>query len=389
MFRSAIVKLTAICNIDCRYCYMFNQLDKTYTRMPPMMSTGLARTLLDRICDYHPVSESQPFSIVLHGGEPLLWPEEAWLAWLDDLASRRDQGWKLEVAVQSNLVRLPSFRLCEAFIAAGVSLGVSLDGPRDWNDAMRVDRRGRGTYDKVMGSVTTLQQRGQQALIGGFLSVATPGIQPRDYLDWVSQLPIPKVDVLWPIEFNWQHPPWSPGTQSRYHADPVYGKWFSQLFTAWWERDDPGITIRVFNNLLQVLLGGHDHIDLLVNDTYNMFVVNTDGSIEYPDYLRNAADGSARTAFSLEQNAICDLHDDPGFATLLALGEACPAKCTRCRHHAICGGGFLAGRSDPVTLVSARESVLCSDQMHFFDTVTQTLHAALRERGHHAGSNSA
>jgi molybdenum cofactor biosynthesis enzyme MoaA len=28
MFRSAIVKLTAVCDIDCSYCYMFNQADK-------------------------------------------------------------------------------------------------------------------------------------------------------------------------------------------------------------------------------------------------------------------------------------------------------------------------------------------------------------------------
>ncbi len=61
MFRSAIVKLTAVCDIDCTYCYMFNQADQTFKRMPARMPLPTALRLLGRICDYQPQRRARTF----------------------------------------------------------------------------------------------------------------------------------------------------------------------------------------------------------------------------------------------------------------------------------------------------------------------------------------
>lgn len=389
MFRSAIVKLTAVCDIDCTYCYMFNQADQTFKRMPARMPLPIALRLLDRICDYHPQGESEPFSIVLHGGEPMLWPDAGFAALLSQVARRRDQGWKLDVAVQTNLVQPIAPELLALFREHRVSLGVSLDGPREVNDAARVDKRGRGTYERVMANVQRMLDDGDGALIGGFLSVANPLLPPADFLAWVRSLPVQKVDVLWPIEFNWRHPPWPLGASRAYAAEPRYGAWYAELFRAWWALDDPGLTIRLFNNLLHVALGGQGHIDALVNDSYNMFVVNTDGSYEYPDYLRVVGDGSAGTPFHIDTDGIAALAGDPLFARLLNLGAELPAKCGGCRHRRVCGGGFLPGRSDARDGIAPRESVLCADQMHFFDAALGLIESSLQQRDVHAHSDPA
>ena len=387
MFRSAIVKLTVVCDIDCTYCYMFNQADRTFERMPARMSLPTAFRLLDRICDYHPRGEAEPFSIVLHGGEPMLWPDAGFAALLSQVGQRRAQGWKLDVAVQTNLVQPIAPQLLALFREHRVSLGVSLDGPRALNDAARVDRLGRGTYERVMANVHRMLADGDGALIGGFLSVANPSLPPQEFLAWVRSLPVPRVDVLWPIEFNWRHPPWPLGASRAYAAAPRYGAWYAELFRAWWALDDPGITIRFFNNLLHVALGGLGHIDALVNDSYNMFVVNTDGSYEYPDYLRVAGDGSAGTSFHIAMDGIAALAGDPLFARLLNLRAELPAKCSGCRHRLICGGGFLPGRSDAKDGIAQRESVLCADQMYFFDTALGLIESSLQQRGSHVHSD--
>ncbi|MGZ5198945.1 MAG: radical SAM protein [Telluria sp.] len=379
-FRSAIVKLTAVCNINCKYCYMFNQADRTFTRVPPKMSLETANRLLDRICDYHPAGLDIPFSIVLHGGEPLLWPESNLLQWLDRIAGKRRQGWRLDVAVQTNLVRPIPPRVRDSLHRNGVTLGISLDGPKAQNDLMRVDHLERGTYDRVMHNVEQMIASGDGALIGGFLSVANPAIAPGDYLQWVRSLPVARVDVLWPIEFNWRNPPWGIFPRKAYEQAPRIGNWFARLFDAWWQLDDPDLHIRLFRNIVELAAGGSDHVDALVNDSYNMFVVNTDGSYEYPDYLRVAADGGASTAFNIEQHEIEALHHDRGFARLLALRDELPYACARCRHREVCGGGFLPGRSDAVEFISARPSVLCADQMRFFDTALSIIQDALVQR---------
>ncbi|TFW07753.1 radical SAM protein [Oxalobacteraceae bacterium OM1] len=388
-FRSAIVKLTAVCNIDCSYCYMFNQADRTYTRVPPKMPIDLALRLLDRICAYHPRHAADAFSIVLHGGEPLLWNEEHLLTWLDAVDEHRRAGWNLDVAIQTNLVRPLSPRVADALQRMGIRLGISLDGPRTLNDAARVDHLGRGTYDRVMENVARLIADGHEALLGGFLSVANTAIAPHAYLDWVASLPVRRVDVLWPIEYHWRNPPWGILPRADYERTPRIGRWYGKLFTAWWERDDPGIHIRLFSNLVDLALGARSHVDALVNDTYDMFVVNTDGSYEYPDYLRAAGDGSCRTAFDVTQHGIEALHADPGFARLLALRDELPQACNGCRHRAVCGGGFLPGRADPERFLSSQPSVLCADQMHFFDTALRTIRDAISHRGDHASLDTA
>lgn len=384
MFRSAIIKLTAVCDIDCSYCYMFNQADRTFERMPARMALPTALRLLDRICDYHPRGEPEPFSIVLHGGEPMLWPDASFAELLSQIARRREQGWNLDVAVQTNLVQPIAPQLLALFREHGVSLGVSLDGPREVNDAARVDKLGRGTYARVMANVERMLAGGDGGLIGGFLAVANPSLPPAEFLAWVRSLPVSKVDVLWPIEFNWRHPPWPLGASKAYAAAPRYGAWYAELFRAWWALDDPGITIRLFNNLLHVALGGQGHIDALVNDSYNMFVVNTDGSYEYPDYLRVAADGSAGTSFHIATDGIAALAGDPLFARLLDLRAELPLKCSGCRHRLICGGGFLPGRSDVKGGITPRESVLCADQMYFFDAALGLIESSFQPRGSHA-----
>ncbi len=383
MFQSVIVKLTAVCIMDCTYCYMFNQVDRTYTRVPRRMPLDTALRLLERICEHQPRGAAEPFSIVLHGGEPLLWPVACWAAFLDQVAQRRRDGWNLVVAVQTNLLRPLAPELRQLLRRHGVVLGISLDGPQAVNDAVRVDLRGRGTYDRVLANVRRLQDSGDGALIGGFLAVANPDLPPQAFLDWLRSLPVTKIDVLWPMEYHWRKPPWPLGGQGRYAAAPRSGQWFAELFGRWWALDDPTLQVRLFGNLLHLVLGGSGHVDVLVNDCYNMFVVNTDGRYEYPDYLRVAADGSAATPYTLEDTSLDSLSHDPLFARLLNLGAALPARCAACRHRALCGGGFLPGRSDAVRGISDRESVLCADQMYFFDAVANILHPALQKRGLH------
>lgn len=148
MFRCAIVKLTAVCNIDCSDCYTFSQSGRTFRRVPPRMRLETALQVLERICGFHPAGKPEPFSIVLHGGEPMLWPEASFTVFLEEVSRRRACGWNLDIAVQTNLVIAPTPALLHAFREHRVSLAISIDDPLDVNGVLRVDRRGRSPYDR-------------------------------------------------------------------------------------------------------------------------------------------------------------------------------------------------------------------------------------------------
>lgn len=151
-----------------------------------------------------------------------------------------------------------------------------------------------------------------------------------------------------------------------------YGKWLQALFNIWMRNDDPSIYIRSFFNILTVLHGSKAHIDSIGNDVLNMFVVNTQGQIEYPDYFRSAKDGGCKTDLHIS-DGVSQLEQEPMFAKLLKLKNYRPLDCQQCPHKALCGGGFLPGRVKGEQLDLSQKSILCDDHYMLFDTVKSVL----------------
>lgn len=368
-FSSAILKLTAVCNLDCSYCYMFNQADQTFRRVPPLMDSAIAHRFLTELRRYLQTRPGR-FTIVLHGGEPTLWPLDRFEAFLDGVDRLRAEGHDLAVTIQTNGLRLAA-DLLDLFAVHRVSVGISLDGPQMYNDQLRVTRGGRGSYERVARTVAGVLDRHPE-VVGGFLSVANPEIPPDEYLAWVRSLPIPRVDVLWPIHYHWGNPPWVEIGLEEYRRRPRYGDWLSELFGLWMQLDDPTVVVRGFRDLILQSLGGKGHTDSIVNDELAMFVVNTDGGIEYPDYFRAHRNGGSRTRFNVLTDSFAAVAEDPGFSFCIHLRRYLPDECRPCPHVGVCGGGFLPGRFSGEGL-PLRRSVLCYDHFRFYGNVRTIL----------------
>ncbi len=375
-FELCIVKVTAFCNIDCSYCYMFNAADRTHERVPRAMSEATALHLLARITEYLDARRRTRFHLTLHGGEPSLWPRPILSAFLERICILNAGGYHLTVSMQTNAFRYDA-ALFALLAEHNVSVGVSIDGPREHNDRRRVTHRGTGTYDRVMANVERILAGPGASVFQGFLAVADPDIAPEEFVAWVAALPVTRMDLLWPMDFSYLAPPWAApgqsGDQARYRAAPRYGAWFAAVFDAWMARDEPDLHIRHFYDCIEHYLGSARHIESIVNDGVPMFVVNTDGAYEYHDYLRPHADGACHTGAGVAEQPIAALHADPLFARLLALGDHLPADCEDCHIRSVCGGGFLPGRAGAPGLP---RSVLCHDQAHFFSHVWASLAAA-------------
>jgi uncharacterized protein len=116
------------------------------------------RAMIDQIVNYiEKVSnetDQRMIKITFHGGEPLTTKFEDLAYFVEQLVDRFSSE-RLMFSIQSNLWLLNEAH-CELFSKNHFSLGTSLDGPREINDA----QRGDGYFDKTMRGIKLAQSFG-------------------------------------------------------------------------------------------------------------------------------------------------------------------------------------------------------------------------------------
>ncbi len=149
--RLLILQGTPFCNIDCRYCYLPQRSDKRRMRL------GTLDTLVQRLLDEALLGRH--LTINWHAGEPLVLGIPFYEDALERLRPLSSRGTHVVHSVQTNGTLIDD-HWAAFFKKAGMRVGVSVDGPRAIHDAYRKDRRGRGTYDRVMEGIGNLQDAG-------------------------------------------------------------------------------------------------------------------------------------------------------------------------------------------------------------------------------------
>lgn len=129
------------CNFRCRYCFV-----------NPNGESLSWQTIEDGVS----LLMSQPGSVKhirFYGGEPLLHFDA--IEKLILLNKRR--GFEVSYAIPTNGSLITS-KICKVVKENGVSMMISLDGPRTTNDEMRIDTRGQGTFCKVECGIRLLHE---------------------------------------------------------------------------------------------------------------------------------------------------------------------------------------------------------------------------------------
>lgn len=152
-----ILKTIERCNINCSYCYYFNGGDESYLSRPAVLSEALGEQVAAFLAEGAADLGIQIVEVVFHGGEPLMQSR----ARFDHLctalrAAFEGQAAELRLGVQTNGTLIDD-DWCALLAKHAVTVGISIDGPREVNDRQRVDHKGRGTYDDVVKGIRCLQ----------------------------------------------------------------------------------------------------------------------------------------------------------------------------------------------------------------------------------------
>lgn len=150
---TVLIKVASRCNINCSYCYVYNMGDDNWARQSKLMLPETVAAIcaaLAALIQHQPA----PFSVVLHGGEPLLLGSRR----LDELLGqlRAVLPTTYPISLQTNGILL-SEQLLDCCAAHHVSVAVSLDGPAAVHDRFRLTHRGGGTFAQVMAGIACLK----------------------------------------------------------------------------------------------------------------------------------------------------------------------------------------------------------------------------------------
>jgi uncharacterized protein len=349
-----VVKVASRCNLNCSYCYEYNMGEDSWRGQPTFMSAETTRRLAERIREHAIAHELPAVFVIFHGGEPLLLGVERLAEIISGMRDVIEDVADIGFSIQTNGVLLSS-EFIGLFAREGVSVGVSLDGGAAVHNRHRVLPNGEGSYQSVHAGVRHLLSGTGRDVFGGILAVIDVTADPLAVFRDLASLGPPSVDFLFP-HANWVRSPTKERSES---ADTPYATWLIRIFDAWFTGLHDEITIRIFEEIIEQLLGGPGTVESLGIAPVSLVCIATDGSIEGVDSLKSAYSGAHSLGRSVFNDSFDDVLRHPSVRARQLGLAGLNSKCRSCVHGAVCGGGYYPHRWDGTSFDNP--SVYCDD----------------------------
>jgi uncharacterized protein len=337
-FSELVLKIHGRCNLACDYCYVYESADRSWLDRPRSMPPQVVATTAARLAEHARDHELTKVTVVLHGGEPLLAGKANLAAAVGRFRAAMPPICEVEVCMQTNGVLLTDEMLA-MFDEHEVGISVSLDGDRAGHDRHRIHANGRGSHSEVMGGLTRLTNSYRRLYHGLLCTVDLDNDPVRTYEALIETQP-PRIDFLLP-HGTWTTPPPRRPTEG---GGTPYAEWLIAVFDRWYHAPRRETGVRLFEEIVNLLLGGQSQSENIGLSPVAMLVVDTDGTLQQVDTLKTSYRGAPETGLNVFDHRFDDAMLHPGVvARQIGLAALAP-MCRTCAVRDICGGGLYAHR---------------------------------------------
>lgn len=343
-----VLKVDSICNLNCEYCYVFNQGDTTHLLEPNIIEEDLPNIILSRVNEYCKIHKLKDFYIIFHGGEPLLLPQKFYI----DFVKKSQEIVKnvdLHFLLQTNGTLLNNV-WAELLVNLGITVGVSIDGTEEATKRRVYKSTGKPAFNEILKGLKVLQKYQEETSI---LTVANVNYEPKILYEFYKSIGINGFDLLLPDATH----------EKKGDAVGRLGEWLSCFFDIWYDdKDEKKPDLRIFDVILRLLLGfdiGNEPWGLRYN---GVVALKPSGKIEPVDSLKICGHGITETNLNIRKNTLDDVVSVPlirKYYNAHQDSELC-SKCCNCIIKHICGGSQLAHRYS-IQNEFDNPSVYCND----------------------------
>lgn len=352
---SILLKLANTCNLNCTYCYWFK--DKSVYEGNKIIRQNILDAFYRKLRDHIKTHRPKSFNVTLHGGEPLLAGKKMVEQILSELHYMQvELDTPIKVLIQTNglLIDEEWVRILKAY---NVNIGLSMDGPKDIQDAYRRDLGGKPTYERTVKVIRLLQE---MKCNFGILSVCNATLPAKEICDFfINDLNINFFDFLIP-DANHDSP-----------EIPLIKDFYINLFKLWHsEYREKGVSIRIAKNMLQGMLGANITMQAIGYNAIRLAMIKPDGEIEAYDNFHSMGYGFTKNKLNILTNNINDIQNDEVWKEAYEGTLSLNSKCESCKHKMVCGGGNIATRWSKENRFD-NPSVYCDQLYDIFEQVEQ------------------
>ncbi len=345
-----------VCNLACDYCYY---VDKG-SLIPKEKSFRMPEDLLETYIAQH--IEASPDEIVRfswHGGEPTL----LGLDYFKRIVELQ-RKYKAHDVVIANGMQTNGTLLDEEwgrFLAEeNLSVGLSLDGPREIHDRHRVTKNGRGSFDQTLRGYEILRR---QEVSTDILCVVHAGNaeKPREVYRFFKKLEAPYITFL-PLVA--QGADEEEGVSVDTVRPDTWGDFLCSIFDEWTEQDIGRIKIQIFEEAARTAFGQEHSLCIFRPICGDIPVIEHDGSFYSCDHFVD--DG--HLLGNLRDTKLVELLQSPRqIAFGKAKEETLPGVCRSCEVLDMCNGECPKNRFLRAPDGGEGLNYLCAGYKRFFN----------------------
>jgi len=261
------------CNIACSYCFYRNTNMRDFSRK---MSVEMFMTFYKNWVQTIP--DNIESDIIWHGGEPTLRGTDFFEDVLSQSKFFTPSEKKVRHCIQTNGVSI-NREWVKIFKKHQILVGVSLDGPKEINDQLRIFQNGDGTFTRVMRAYNMLKD--EKINVGIVVVVNKYNVkQPNEIFQFLKDHKIKRLQLSPCLECN--------DPRDNYSiSNSDFANFICRLYDLWLNEDDPEISIGFINDIIDSLLGKQCHNCMLSDNCRNFMVLNWNGDIKSCDGMRS------------------------------------------------------------------------------------------------------
>ncbi|MCK5315798.1 MAG: anaerobic sulfatase maturase [Anaerolineales bacterium] len=356
----------AVCNLDCKYCFFLSK-----EMLYPGSRFRMADELLEEyIKQYIEAQQVPQVTIAWQGGEPTLMGLDFFRRSIEYVNKYKKPGMTVEHTIQTNGTKLDD-EWCEFFHEHKFLVGLSVDGPRELNDAYRVDKGGQGTFDQVMRGLSYLKKHNVEFNILTTVHAANADYPLEVYRFFRDELGAKFIQFI-PIVERDNETGFQEGNQvtDRSVKAEQYGKFLIEIFDEWVRRDVGEVFVQMFDVALGAWVGQPGAVCVFAPTCGNALALEHNGDLYAcdhfvePDYLL----GNIKEEHMIDLIA-SDKQRKFGQDKL----DTLPQYCLECEVRFACHGGCPKNRFINTPDGNPGLNYLCAGYRAFFNHVDRPM----------------